>query len=501
MKIKTDPAGIFGEYNRGVAYNTGIELYETVERNENFYNDKQWEGVNAPDIDKPVFNFLKPVVNYYVSMLISDDIAANIEIMGAGEAETRGVSQILSSEVDAVLERENMCFKNKKLIRNCAVDGDACCYLYFDPEQDAIRTEIVDNTNVYFGNPSTPEVESQPYILISYRRLTEEVQDEAQKNGCPAEAILPDEDDAYLNPNRDTENQYTTVVLKMWKERDGVHLCKVTRDAYVKKPVCVGYQCYPLSYMTWESKKNSYHGVSPLTGKITNQIYVNKLYAMSMEFTVKQAFPKILYDRTKLPDGWNSKVGQAVAVAGNPNDAIFASFAPAGLSSGVNTLIQNTIAQTKDLMGASDSALGNVKPDNTSAIIALQKASAMPLDIQKRDFYNFVEGYVRVMIEMMRVHYGVRRTMLKGDGENKTMVEFDFAEIGKYNMHLKVDIGEGSYWSELMQVETLNNLMDKNIIPDAKTYLEAVPDGYIKNKGKILAAVKAAGEQTKQSPG
>ena len=57
MKIKTDPAGIFGEYNRGVAYNTGIELYETVERNENFYNDKQWEGVNAPDIDKPVFNF------------------------------------------------------------------------------------------------------------------------------------------------------------------------------------------------------------------------------------------------------------------------------------------------------------------------------------------------------------------------------------------------------------------------------------------------------------
>ena len=224
MKIKTDPAGIFGEYNRGVAYNTGIELYETVERNENFYNDKQWEGVNAPDIDKPVFNFLKPVVNYYVSMLISDDIAANIEIMGAGEAETRGVSQILSSEVDAVLERENMCFKNKKLIRNCAVDGDACCYLYFDPEQDAIRTEIVDNTNVYFGNPSTPEVESQPYILISYRRLTEEVQDEAQKNGCPAEAILPDEDDAYLNPNRDTENQYTTVVLKLWKERDGVHL-------------------------------------------------------------------------------------------------------------------------------------------------------------------------------------------------------------------------------------------------------------------------------------
>ena len=37
--------------------------------------------MKAPDLPKPVFNFLKPVVSYYIAMLISDDIAANVEIM------------------------------------------------------------------------------------------------------------------------------------------------------------------------------------------------------------------------------------------------------------------------------------------------------------------------------------------------------------------------------------------------------------------------------------
>ena len=52
--------------------------------------------------------------------------------------------------------------------------------------------------------------------------------------------------------------------------------------------------------------------------------------------------------------------------------------------------------------------LGNVRPDNTSAIIAVQQAAAVPLELQKRAFYQFVEDYVRVMIEIMSVDYGTR---------------------------------------------------------------------------------------------
>ncbi|MFQ7004766.1 MAG: hypothetical protein ACLRRT_14530 [Ruthenibacterium lactatiformans] len=44
------------------------------------------------------------------------------------------------------------------------------------------------------------------------------------------------------------------------------------------------------------------------------------------------------------------------------------------------------IEYTRDTMGASDAALGNVTPDNTSAIIAVQKATSMPLELQRQDF-------------------------------------------------------------------------------------------------------------------
>ena len=520
MKIKKEAYEIWKEYERGISYNTGIDLYENVERNNNFFNDRQWEGVNAPDLDKPVFNFLKPVVNYYTAMLISDDIATNVELAnnldapkkkkkaakqptadGAadGKPETSlddKIPKIIAQEVDNIIERTNMKFKNRRMIRNCAIDGDGCFYIWFDPDAETgfkykgeIKVDLADNTNVLFGNPSEPDVQEQPFILIAYRRLTEDVKDEARLNGLSASEVVPDNESYYVNTERDTDNDYTTVLLKMWKEKGTVHIIKCTRNTIIKKEADTEYKLYPLAWMSWESMKNCYHGVSPLTGKIQNQIFVNKLYAMAMMYTTKMAFPKMLYDRTKIP-AWDNRIGKAIGVAGNPNEALFANFQSADMSSNVMNMVQSTISQTKEMMGASDAALGNVKPDNTSAIIAVQKASSMPLDIQRMDFYNFVESCVRIFIEIMRVNYGMRKVTLTNSEGVTEQEEFDFSKLDHYALNLKIDIGQGSYWSELMQVQTLDNMMKSKIIPDALTYLEAVPEGYVKNKNKIIESIR-----------
>ena len=541
MRIKKEASEIWKEYERGISYNTGINLYDNVERNNNFFNDKQWEGVNAPDLDKPVFNFLKPVVNYYTAMLISDDIATNVELAnrpGNGDGQKkRGkkgaqadgkndqkalreqpvggstdlqagtigepsldekIPKIIAQEVDNIIERSNMKFKNRKMIRNCAVDGDGCFYIWFDPDAETgfdykgeIKVDLVDNTNVLFGNPSEGEVQEQPYVLIAYRRLTEEVKDEARMNGMNPDEVVADNESYYVNTEKDRDNDYTTVVLKMWKEKGTVHIIKCTRNAVIKREADTEYKLYPLAWLSWETMKNCYHGISPLTGKIQNQIFVNKLYAMAMMYTTKMAFPKMLYDRTKIA-AWDNRIGKAIGVAGNPNEALFANFQSADMSNNVMNMVQSTITQTKEMMGASDAALGNVKPDNTSAIIAVQKAAGMPLDIQRMDFYNFVESCVRIFIEMMRVEYGTRCVTLTDNEGNVTKEEFDFGLLKNYALNLKIDIGQGSYWSELMQVQTLDSMMKNKIIPDALTYLEAVPEGYIKNKNKIVESIRQA---------
>ena len=59
MKINTDCAEIWNEYGKAKAYNENLDLYDQVKRNEDFFLGNQWEGVKAPDLDKPVLNVLK----------------------------------------------------------------------------------------------------------------------------------------------------------------------------------------------------------------------------------------------------------------------------------------------------------------------------------------------------------------------------------------------------------------------------------------------------------
>lgn len=160
------------------------------------------------------------------------------------------------------------------------------------------------------------------------------------------------------------------------------------------------------------------------------------------------------------------------------------------MSSQVLELVDRTINYTKDFMGASDAALGNIKPDNTSAIIAVQQASAVPLQLQKLAFYQFVEDTVRVMLEIMRVDFGSRFVGLQDEGGSDVPTQFDFSQVNLDAMQLNVDVGASAYWSKLTQMQTLDNLFAKGIISDAVTYLEGVPDEYVPNKSKIIAQLQ-----------
>ncbi|HBU11327.1 MAG TPA: hypothetical protein DEB31_00895 [Clostridiales bacterium] len=517
MILKKKPEEIWREYEKGIDYKTGLNLYDIVERNNNFFMDRQWEGINAPSLDKPVFNILKPVVNYYTAMLISDDIAINTEMAdAAGASDTmelksgnkRKVFQmedvlpkVIASEVERVMEQTNARTLNRRMLRNCAVDGDACFYLWYDAREDGIRIDLLDNTNVYFGNPACAEVERQPYIILAYRMNTQEVREEAEGNGLPVEGILPDGETIYFNPGKEEERSCTTVLLKLWKEQGAVRYIKCTGKALVKQETDAGYERYPLAWMSWERVKNSYHGTSPLTGKIANQIFINKVYALSMRFVMLNAYPKVIYNEEKLPEGWNNDVGAAVKVLGDPNSAIFGGYQPPNMSGDAMRMVQSTMQQTKDLMGASDAALGNVKPDNTSAIIAVQRAAGVPLDLQRMDFHSFVEDYVRVILDMMRVHYGVRRICVRMNAGEKYAGDFDFSRLGESEFSLKIDIGAGTYWSQQMQVQMLDNLMKNKILSDPAVYLEMVPDEFVKDKHKILDSINGRRETGEQTTG
>lgn len=617
---KTTPADIWREYEQGRAFNMALGLYEQVEKNEYFYTGDQWHGVNAPNLDKPVINILARPVKYFVSTIVSDDIGVSVTEFDDSE-DTKPALDMLGAQFDEIMELCEFKKKARELIRDSAVDGDGVMHYYFDPDAPGrygaglpaedgqsgafvgtpgrIMAELVENTNLLFGNPQLADVQGQPYLLLVFRRVVDEVRRQAKEAGRDAEAIQPDENQEKHGDAPETGK--VTVVRKYWKQegengRESVWFCEVTAGAVVRPATDTGYSRYPVAYMPWEKVKHSFHGQAAITPLIANQIFVNKLFAMSMQHVKMMAFPKIVYNRSLLPGGWNNRVGEAIGVPGDPATAVAVNFRAQDMSSQVLQMIDTIINYTRETMGVSDAALGNVKPDNTSAIVATQKATSMPLELQKQAFYSFVEDSVRIWLDMMAVNYGVRMVHVEqagfrrsgpgghgvpdgygemqaqpataragglppsyalreeapvrqpavgmmsvqgmapmpdpvgptgplgtmpgagmmpvqgiaptpdpvgptgplgampgtaGEAQTETVaVPFDFSQLAGMNLHLNVDIGAATYWSELMQVQTLDALFSHGILTDAETYLENMPRGYIPQKASLIKAIQ-----------
>ena len=492
-----EPSDIYGEYQSGVTYNQSIDLYEKVRKNENFFIGNQWEGVDAPDLDKPVFNILKRVCNMFISQIVSDDITASASTFTA-KSESENAMRILGSELGRAIEYSCAKQKNRRVLRNACVDGDGCMYAYFNPSaktgQEAnglIGAEVIDNTNVIFANTASPDVQSQKYIILALRKKLDEVISEAESNGIRKDEIARIKSDSESEIDDDRED-CVTVLIRFWKQDGNVFCSKSTKDTFIKKPFDTGLRLYPVAFMNWESVKNSFHGQAAVTELLPNQIFINKCYAMGMDYVKKMAFPKLIYDKNRFPNGFSNKIGEAVKIEGGVNDAVATAFKMPDMSGSVMELVEKTMMYTKEYMGASDATLGNIKPDNAAAIIAVQKASSAPLELIKQTFYQFVEDYIRIFADIMRAYYGVREV----DGADGKTEMFDFSTLGNYDMNLEVNIGASAYWSEVMQVQTADNLFANGIIKDAELYLESIPDAYIKNKQKIIQAVR---EETKNN--
>lgn len=511
--IKLTPDEIWKENQKGVSYNTSIDLYDNTKKSENMYIGNQWEGVIAPDLEKPVINFLHRVVSYFLSMIISDDVGVDISSFNA-TPERAMQDKIISAQVVEIVESTKMKTKNRECLRNAAVDGDTCLFARFEPSirtgkelpmmdesgnrmpiepQGDIVIDVLDNTNVIFGNPYVWDVQEQPYIIINKRTKLSDVKEQAQADGVEGwDTITSDSDTNYYGEDKGSDNDLVTVLIKLWRDRTTgtIHSIKSTKNVILQEEKDLGYFLYPLAWMSWEKVKNSYHGQPAITqGVIFNQIFVNTMWGLFGIHVKKMAFPKTIINGDLIPN-WTNKVGEVIKVSGNPNDAIATGFRSPDFSAQALNLVEQTINYTKEFMGASDASLGDVNPENTSAIIALQKSSSAPLELQKLANYQFLEDIIRILVDIMCQDYGIRQVAFDDDEGNSIVTTIDFTQLDYNAMKINVEVGTASYWSEIGQIQTADNLFSKGIITDAITYLESLPDNTIRNKQKIIKQIK-----------
>lgn len=495
-------------YNKGKEYNYSIDLYNKVATNERFYRGEQWSGINSNGLPKPTFNIFKRIINYYTSNLLSSSVS-----MRFSYSSPFGVNNSISVEeaatytdlLNGICQMRWEKLKIDSLLLDAltdgAISGDAIAYTYWDKSiktgqrfSGDFRTVLLDNTNVFFGDPNCRDPQKQPYILISMRENVEELKRAARAAGLSeavVQLIVPDSDNTCESGDfskKELSGTKCISLIKLWKGENGhIFFRKSVRGTVITDTTDTGLTLYPISVFNWTKVKNSWHGEAVATSLIENQIFINKGYAMVMKHMMDTAFSKIIYDGT-LIDEWSNKVGEAIKVDGPVGD-VAKVISPGAMQSGMLDALQLAMQNTKECLGATDAALGDVKPTNTSAILALQQAATLPLENVKRQFYQFVEDIGLIWLDFIFAYYTDERLVYVPENDGMKFVTFNLGKARNALFDCRIDVGAVNYWSEISCLSTLDNLLMNGYITTVQ-YLERVPDNLIPKKKALVEEIK-----------
>lgn len=517
---------ILKRYDKGYGFNQAIGLYDQVKVNEDFFIGNQWVGVESNGLPTPTYNMFKRVINFQVSTITSDNMAIQVTGMpstsGYTARQLERFCEVINHQIAAIMERNKIVAKNREFLRNAAVTGDGCMHFYFDPSVEngqpvkgEIKAEVLDNLRVMFGNPNCRDVQRQPFIIIARRELVEDVKwkiDDLKEMGredgetytkvSDPEDIQPDSEKFQNEYDSYTDDKVTVLTYYFKNRETGTIWCmETTEKQIIREAYDTELSLYPLIWINWDYIRDCYHGQAMITGLLSNQKFINKMFAMVGISQITMAFPKYIYDRTRIRN-WSGDVGVAIGVNGNVAD-VAKVIEGAPVSPQIAQFIELAFDKTHSLLGASDVAMGDSRPDNTSAIIALQRAANTPMELTKQQDYQAMEDAARIWIDMMAVYYGTRMVEVAMDmdkpGEQPLGMElpeqvfmepFDFSRLKDVQLSIKQDVGASSYWSEMANVQTLENLLMNDRI-DTIDFLERLPSGYLVKKQELIEKLKA----------
>lgn len=554
----------WAQYLAGIDYKNKLNLFKNSDRNERFYAGHHWDGVDTGGLPQVRLNITKRIVNWKVSQVMSDMLTMQFSAENSANydpdnpdkiAELQEVAKLLNNYSKTTWERLKQDSLNEQVILDAALSGDGILYYPWDetinaglnelgaPIMGDIKGEIVDNVCYFPSNTNDPRPNNkngpiQPSIILSFRRPVSEVRAEAKANGLnksEIQGIMSDDETQYRagdrakqEPNEKSAGGYCTVLLKMWVKNtekpkigdDGLPVIdpktgeqaiekiitiwarRSTRNVVIREDWDTKLHRYPIASMQWITRKNSCHGEAEATELIPNNIAINKLMATMILWTMLNAYPKPVYDSSRIP-AWSNDITKAIPVDGDITGAA-QYLQPAGLPASVQNLFELLVQTTKDMAGANETALGDNSITKTAAgIIALTQNSQMPLGMNRRRYAQFVEDVGLIWLDNWLTKYivqrmlTVKRTNPETRQEEVVQMPFDGSQYDQTTFSLKVDVGASTQWSEVASIQTLDSLLDKKLIT-FKQYLERIANGLIPDKDGLIDEVEQQEQQAKQ---
>jgi len=502
-------------YQNGVAYNNSLEpsFYDEVDCNWDFVYSKQWRNAKL-DSDKPapVFNYLNRFATFFIASIMSSN--PKVKFASVVDDDTDDTDAIINSVWDEFADRVKLSQKASEALWDGCVTGDYIGHMIFDVAKKPydgkyggtdgqIDFELVSPTNFYMANANTNDVQGQKYIQVVGRALVSDLKEEQKEVGELNEEISEDNNDDeqighYGELEMEGEDSKKATYVITYRKKDGkVYATKCTESAYVYKNIDTGCTMYPVSLGNWIQRRNTYHGHNFVTGLVDTQIFINKAFSAAMYHAMLQSFPKFVYNPSLIA-GYDPRVTAQYGVNLGPGQSIndvAGYIAPANMSGDLMNMVELAKTYMQEAVGANDALLGNVNPEQASgtSIATASKQAGIPLEIPMQNMYNWYEDLGRIFLDMIAYKFGTRPVAIT-DGDNAEMQMYDFDQLQEMYKTPKVDVGPSSYWSELAEIQTLDNLLEREQI-DFIEYLDRLPEGFVRNKNGLIKKRKELQEK------
>lgn len=504
---------IWTMYNKNVDYARLHGFFTDVDRCNNFYNGDQWEGIILDGIEKVQYNFIKPIVNYKVNMITSKLRAINYGSNNVEGTEFRAtakkVCDLFNQRAARVWEKDQMDGKCKKIVRQAAINSESILYTTFDEVDNNPKNEILNKVDVFYGNENEPDIQKQPYIFAKQRMSVLEAKQLAEKYNVSKKEIelLKGDDDTQDEPGeKDEVNSMITIITRFYRSNGTIHFDKASKYVDICKDKDMGTSLYPFSHMLWSDKEGSARGEGEVRTLIPNQIETNKNALRRLIAVKNTAYPQKVYNASMItnPESINAVGGVIEAKGASVEDVrkAFTITQPGAMSPDAEKIQVELISTTRELASASDTATGQVNPENASgrAILAVQQAAQQPLDDQNMALNTMLEDMARIWMEMWKVHNKKKGMKLENiDTDPRTgketikQEEVSPVTLEKLNTSVRIDITPVGAFDRYAREQSLENLalsqqfMNTAWLKDYTSLLE--PDSNM-DKSKLEELIK-----------
>ena len=503
-------------YEAGKTYKQRLGLYETVRRNERFYRGDHWHGIHT-DLPRPVFNFIRRITDHQVASVIGGDVSISYTDNALPFVASQETKEAIAKGIDVLNRNAAWRWKHGQMeslshraLLDAAISGDGVFYCWWDPDlrnghafDGDIRTDVIDAANLFVADVNSSDIQGQRYVMLAGRASVESLRREALTWGADekevARIVSDDENNgtyvADLGKNELGGEEKATFLIRFFREDGEVVFEKTTRNCLIRRAK-TGLRLYPIAYFHWHNSKNCFHGTASVSDMVANQKYINTAYAMALKHMQSTAFSKVIYDKTRIPE-WSNEVGEAIGALGGGNMADAVSVVGVGeMQNGYLELIGDIIENTKGMMGATDSALGDERANNTSAILTLQSAASASLEHVRVHFCRCISELAAIWADMLCTYCPCERMLavLEQNGEVGARA-VDYSLLKNTLLNATVHTGSIDRYSPAATVSTLNKLLDGGHL-SAAAYVELLPEGVLVNREALLEKIKPKGVKT-----